>query len=82
MVFREMKHCLNLFAVKLIETQKHVSLFVSKTHDETRFLYTHNLTVYVTQQNSTELDRLLRKSDRCKVHHQTITQFLVSVQLS
>ena len=52
-----MKHFLNLFAVKLIETQKYVSLFVSKTHDETRFLYTHNLIVYVTlnkiQLNST-----------------------------
>ena len=34
------------------------------------------------QQDTTQLDRSLTKSDRCKVHYQPITQFLVSVKLS
>ena len=34
------------------------------------------------QQHSTQLDRSLTKSDRCKVHYSAITQFLVGVKLS
>ena len=34
------------------------------------------------QQHSTQLDRSLTKSDRCKVHYSAITHFLVGVKLS
>lgn len=45
-------------------------LYVSKTHDETRFLYTHSFhSCDHNLKHSTQLDRSLRKSDRFKVHY-------------
>ena len=56
---------------------------LSKTHNKKHFLYTHNLILlHYNLQHSTQLNNSLRKTDRGKVHYQTITQFLVGVKLS